>query len=53
MTATGADFLANKSVMELSERTKTYRNAGTQTKPEAELLVHQRSAQSVRNVETA
>lgn len=49
----GADFLANKTVMELSERTKTYRNAGTQTKPESELLVHQRSAQSARNVENS
>jgi hypothetical protein len=47
----GADFLADKKVMELSERTKTYRNAGTQTRAEGELLVHQRSAQSARNVE--
>jgi hypothetical protein len=47
----GADFLANAQVQQLAERTKTYRNAGTQTRAEGELLVHQRSAQSARNVE--
>ncbi|HVE70033.1 MAG TPA: hypothetical protein VNI54_01595 [Thermoanaerobaculia bacterium] len=47
----GADFLADKRVAALSERTKTYRSAGTQTRAENELLVHQRSAQSARNVE--
>jgi hypothetical protein len=47
----GADFLSNKKVQELAERTKTYRTAGTQTRPEGELLVHARSAQSARIAE--